>query len=72
LTEAVPSSTSSRQLGFAEVFESYPTRNPSETILYKVVQDNLETFIQLAESDPNKEGLPDYVKKEFYEYLGCG
>lgn len=26
----------------------------------------------MAESDPNRKGLPDYVKKEFYEYLGCG
>lgn len=63
---------SSRQLSFAESFQSYPTRDPSETILYKVVQENLETFIQMAEVDPNRKALPEYVKREFYEYLRCG
>jgi len=72
LASPVPHYTSCRQLSFAEVFESYPTRNPSETVLYKVVAENLETFLQLAESDPNRKGLPEYVKKEFYDYLGCG
>lgn len=61
-----------RQLSFAESLKSYPTRNPSETILYKVVQENVETFIQMTETDPNRKGLPEYVKREFYEYLRCG
>ena len=61
-----------RQLSFAECFESYPTRNPSETILYKIVQENVETFIQMAEMDPSRKRLPEYVKREFYEYLRCG
>ena len=63
---------SSRQLTFAESLKSYPTRNPSETILYKVVQENVETFIQMAKTAPNRKGLPEYVKREFYEYLRCG
>ena len=67
---ALPVST--RQLSFADSLNSYPTRNPSETILYKVVQENVETFIQMAETDPNRKGLPEYVKREFYEYLRCG
>ena len=67
---ALPSST--RQLSFAESLKSYPTRNPSETILYKVVQENLETFLQMTEGDPNRRGLPEYVKREFQEYLRCG
>ena len=67
---ALPVST--RQLSFAEALQSYPTRNPCETILYKVVQENLETFIQMVEMDPHRKGLPEYVKREFYEYLRCG
>ncbi len=63
---------SARQLSFAETIKSYPTRNPSETILYKVVQENVETFIQMSEADPNRKGLPEYVKREFYDYLRCG
>jgi hypothetical protein len=63
---------SSRQLSFAESLQSYPTRNPSQTILYKVVQENLETFLRMAEADPNRKALPEYVKREFFEYLRCG
>ena len=54
-----------RQLSFADSLKSYPTRNPSETILYRVVQENVETFFQMAEADPNRKGLPEYVKREF-------
>ncbi len=61
-----------RQLSFAEAISSYPPRNPAGTILYKVVQENLETFIQEIESNPSSKGLPQYVKREFYEYLRCG
>lgn len=64
--------TSSRQLSFAEIFRSYPTPNPSETIPYKVVKQKIESFLQLTESDATHKGLPDYVKKEFYAYLDCG
>ena len=67
---ALPVST--RQLSFAESLKSYPTRNPSETILYKVVQENLETFLQMTEMDPNRRGFPEYVRQEFQEYLQCG
>ena len=63
---------STRQLSFADALPGYPARNPSETLLYKVVQENLETFIQMTEADPNRKGLPEYVKREFYEYLRCG
>lgn len=63
---------SPRQLSFAESLQSYPSRNPAGTILYKVVQENLETFIQETDSNPNCKGLPEYVKREFYEYLSCG
>ena len=63
---------SDRQLTFAEGIRAYQARSPSETLLYKVIQENLETFIQLTESDPTKKSLPEYVKREFYEYLKCG
>lgn len=63
---------STRQLGFAEALENYPTRDPSKTLLYQVVQENLETFIQMTQADPNRKGLPMHVRKEFYEYLRCG
>ena len=52
----MPLPTSARQLSFGESLASYPARNPSETILYRVVQENLETFIQLCDTDSNRKG----------------
>lgn len=63
---------SPRQMSFAQALTSYPPRQPTETVLYKVVQENLETFLQEAESSRGGKGLPEYVKREFYEYLRCG
>lgn len=63
---------SSRQMSFGQALTSYPHRQSTETILYQVVQENLETFIQEAGSSRGGKGLPSYVKREFYEYLRCG
>jgi hypothetical protein len=47
-------------------------RDPSSTVLYQVVAEHLETFLALLYDDPDAKGLPDYVEREFYEYLHCG
>jgi hypothetical protein len=59
-----------RQLPFPS--PSYERRRPEQTVLYKVVAENLETFIAETERNPEKKGLPKYVKDEFYNYLKCG
>ncbi len=41
---------------------SYERHRQEETLLYKVVQENLETFLAQMELEG---GLPDFVKKEF-------
>ena len=51
---------------------SYERRRPEATILHKVIRENLLSFIELAEADPSSASLPDYIKKEFHEFLGCG
>lgn len=52
------------------VHEIYQRRRPEQTVLYKVVQENWETFqAQVSES---QSGLPKHVVKEFYEFLDCG
>ena len=50
---------------------TYQRHSPEETVLYKIVQEYLETFLKLAEAECGRP-LPDFVEKEFREYLKCG
>src|SRR5215470_4441040 len=50
----------------------YVPRDPSTTVLYHVVADHLETFLASLDADPDAQGLPAYVQREFYDYLQCG
>jgi len=48
-------------------------RRPETTVLYQVVQQNLETFLADArERSEHGFGLPRYVEREFERYLECG
>ena len=58
---------SARSLG-GNTFERH---RPEESVLYKVVQENLETFLSLVHEECGRP-LPDFVEKEFREYLKCG
>jgi hypothetical protein len=51
---------------------TYEPRVPSSTVLYKVIAEHLETFLASLDDDPDAKGLPDYVQREFYDYLQCG
>ncbi len=51
--------------------QTYQRHKPEETILYKVVQENLETFLRLVHEECGRP-LPEFVEKEFREYLKCG
>src|SRR5467141_1621049 len=51
---------------------AYVPRDPSQTVLYHVVADHLETFLASLDADPDARGLPAYVQREFYDYLQCG
>lgn len=50
----------------------YEPRDPSATVLYRVVADHLETFLASLAADPDARGLPAYVQREFYDYVQCG
>ena len=50
---------------------SYKRHRPEKTLLYKLIQKNLLTFYQQIERE-QENGLPEFVKKEFDEYLKCG
>jgi hypothetical protein len=56
----------------APAMATYEPRDPSRTVLYKVIADHLETFLASFEADPDATGLPAYVQREFYDYLQCG
>ena len=48
----------------------YRPCRPEETVLYRVLQEHLETFIERTESGGRE--LPAFVKKELRGYLECG
>jgi hypothetical protein len=51
---------------------TYAPRDPSQTVLYHVIAEHLETFLASCHDDPDGSGLPAYVEREFYDYLRCG
>jgi hypothetical protein len=50
---------------------TYSRHKPEETVLYKIVQNNWLSFLAQVENDTGYP-LPDFVIKEFDEYLRCG
>lgn len=50
----------------------YSPRAPADTLLYRVVQRNLRTFLELTDSDPDRKPLPGYVRDAFWSFLRCG
>jgi hypothetical protein len=56
----------------APAVATYAPRDPSSTVLSKVIADHLETFLASLDADPDAKGLPAYVRHEFYDYLPCG
>jgi Transposase zinc-binding domain/Putative transposase len=56
----------------APAVATYEPRAPSSPVLYKVIAEHLETFLASLHDDPDAKGLPDYVQREFYDYLQCG
>ncbi len=50
---------------------TYTRHKPEETVLYKIIQNNWLSFQAQVEQDTGYP-LPDFVIKEFEEYLRCG
>ena len=49
---------------------SYQRRVPEQTLLYRVLAENLETFLDQCRTREHE--LPRYVEKELREFLSCG
>jgi len=52
----------------APAVATYAPRDPSQTVLYHVIAEHLETFLASLADDPEATGLPAYVQREFYDY----
>lgn len=49
----------------------YSRHQPEKTSLYQIIQSNLTKFIEQVEAEKGYP-LPNFVIKEFYDYLDCG
>jgi hypothetical protein len=47
----------------APAVPTYAPRDPSQTVLYHVVAEHLETFLASCHDDPEATGLPAYVQR---------
>ncbi len=51
----------------------YRPRRPSESVLYRCVQQHLETWLgQCRDGHDDEWSVPEYVEREFRRYLNCG
>ncbi len=51
----------------------YRRRNPEGTVVYQVVREWLNTFLERADARAAEgRGLPKYVRNAFRRYLDCG
>ena len=48
----------------------YARHRPEQTLLYQIVQTHTQAFV--AELAARERTLPDYVQREFEDYLACG
>ncbi len=51
---------------------SYARRKPEEGVLYKILSQELETFLHQADYDESRSALPAFVRRELRKYLTCG
>ena len=51
--------------------QRYQRRRPERTLWYRIVQTNLETWLELS-TGPSGESPPAYVERSFRRYLECG
>jgi ammonia channel protein AmtB len=50
----------------------YQPRTAESQVLYNVVRDHLEAFLRETAVRTDGAGLPDFVEREFREFLTCG
>jgi hypothetical protein len=51
---------------------SYEPRRPAGSVLHRIVQDHLESFLAEAARMREGEGVPQFVARAFRDFLRCG
>ena len=50
----------------------YRPRDAAHTVLHQVIAEHLEAFLRAVAEAGNGAGLPQFVEREFREFLLCG
>ena len=50
----------------------YRPRNAEHTVLHQVIAKHLEVFLRTVVAAGDGAGLPQFVEREFREFLTCG
>jgi hypothetical protein len=50
----------------------YRPRDAEHTVLHQVIAEHLEVFLRAVAEDGDGAGLPQFVEREFREFLTCG
>ena len=50
----------------------YRPRDAEHTVLHQVIREHLETFLDAVAEADDGVGLPQFVEREFREFLLCG
>ena len=50
----------------------YRPRDAEHTVLHQVIAEHLELFLRTAAEAGEGSGLPQFVEREFREFLTCG
>jgi hypothetical protein len=56
----------------ALVQPAYRPRDAEHTVLHAVIREHLEDFLREAEARGEGAGLPQFIQREFREFLTCG
>ena len=59
-------------MGVACVQPAYRTRDAEHTVLHQVIREHLESFLREAAQAGEGVGLPQFVEREFRDFLTCG
>ena len=50
----------------------YRPRDAEHAVLYRVIAENLEAFLETAKRHADGSSLPEFVEQEFRDFLTCG
>jgi len=52
--------------------DQYEPRSPSSEVLFQVVRDNLDEFLETVSLGSDGHGLPSFVEDELRAFISCG